>query len=99
MLFSIGATEDAAWRRSAAAGSDRIIAGWGTERQLEEPLGVAGRGRRVLVLEVAVDVDSGCHEGFHAPRPGGEGSLVVGRLAQSQIPERRAGLEEVDASG
>jgi hypothetical protein len=30
MLFSIGATEDTAWRGSAAAGSDRIIAGRGT---------------------------------------------------------------------
>jgi hypothetical protein len=30
MLLSIGATEDAAWRRSAAAGSDGFIAGWGT---------------------------------------------------------------------
>ena len=30
MLFSIGATEDAAWRRSAAAGSDGFIAGRGT---------------------------------------------------------------------
>jgi hypothetical protein len=33
MLFSIGATEDTAWRRSAAAGSDRIIAGRGTYSQ------------------------------------------------------------------
>jgi BirA family biotin operon repressor/biotin-[acetyl-CoA-carboxylase] ligase len=30
MLCSIGATEDAAWRRSAAAGSDGFIAGRGT---------------------------------------------------------------------
>jgi hypothetical protein len=30
MLFSIGATEDTAWHRSAAAGSDGFIAGRGT---------------------------------------------------------------------
>jgi hypothetical protein len=30
MLFCMGATEDTAWRRSAAAGSDGFIAGRGT---------------------------------------------------------------------
>jgi hypothetical protein len=30
MLVSIGATEDAAWRRSADAGSDGFIVGSGT---------------------------------------------------------------------
>jgi hypothetical protein len=37
MLVSIGATEDAAWRRSAAAGSDGFIAGRSTEANYSPP--------------------------------------------------------------
>jgi hypothetical protein len=37
MLVSIGATEDTAWRRSAAAGSDGFIAGRSTEVNYSPP--------------------------------------------------------------
>src|SRR5437660_1068884 len=47
MLFSIGATEDTAWRRSAAAGSDGRVAGRGSglEAELGELLVVRDPGR------------------------------------------------------
>src|SRR5919108_377477 len=68
----------------------------GAGRQREQLLGIARSGRLVLVLEVAVDVDSGSRKRCEPLRPRGQGRLVVGRFAHPHVSKRRLCVERVD---
>src|SRR5918999_3941573 len=52
MLFSIEATEDAAWRRSAAVGSDGSIAGWALWEDGHGAVDASQEGLAVVQLHV-----------------------------------------------
>src|SRR5581483_1778316 len=68
----------------------------GSLAKLEQSLRVHGRGRLVLVLEVDEHVGPAGDDGPDPCRPFGERRLVVRRLAQPQVPERRVALERAD---
>ena len=97
MNVTIAAPECVKRQQPGLGGSRAGCGGALLRQEIEQALGGERAARVVLVAEVAVDVETAGEQRTYPVRPLGQGGVIVGRLAEAEVPKRRCALETADA--